>query len=40
MANLGELLNQRFWAFVLPVKIAGLEAFPVRVAGVQWEEGA
>jgi arylformamidase len=40
MANLGELLNQRFWAFVLPVKIAGLEAFPVRVAGVQWEADA
>jgi kynurenine formamidase len=25
-------------AFVLPVKVKGLEAFPVRVVGVQWEE--
>jgi arylformamidase len=38
LANLGELRNQRFMAFVLPVKVKGLEAFPVRVVGVQWEE--
>jgi arylformamidase len=37
LANLGEFLNQRFSAFILPVKIAGLEAFPVRVVGIQWE---
>jgi len=39
LANLGELLEQRFTTFILPVKIAGLEAFPVRVIGVQWEAG-
>jgi arylformamidase len=39
LANLGELLKERFMAFVLPVKVVGLEAFPVRVVGVQWAEG-
>ncbi len=38
LANLQEFLNQRFTAFVLPVKVAGLEAFPVRVIGIEWEE--
>jgi kynurenine formamidase len=38
LANLGEFLNRRFTAFILPVKIAKLEAFPVRVIGIEWEE--
>lgn len=33
-----EFLNQRFTAFILPVKVAGLEAFPVRAIGIIWEE--
>jgi arylformamidase len=37
LANLDAFLNQRFMTFILPVKIAGLEAFPVRVIGVEWE---
>ncbi|OGO70903.1 MAG: hypothetical protein A2Z49_02550 [Chloroflexi bacterium RBG_19FT_COMBO_56_12] len=37
LANLQEFLNQRFTTFILPVKIARLEAFPVRVIGVEWE---
>lgn len=36
MTNLGEFLNQRFTSFILPVKIARLESFPVRVVGVEW----
>ncbi len=36
LANLGEFLGQRFTAFILPVKVAKLEAFPVRVVGIQW----
>lgn len=40
LTNLRELLNQRFTAFILPVKVAKLEAFPVRAVGVQWEEVA
>jgi arylformamidase len=35
MANLGEFLNQRFYTYLLPVKIAGVESFPVRAIGVQ-----
>lgn len=35
MANLGEFLNQRFYTYILPVKVRGAEAFPVRVIGVQ-----
>jgi arylformamidase len=38
LANLGEFLNQRFTAFILPVKVKRLEAFPVRAIGIQWEE--
>jgi arylformamidase len=38
LANLHEFRNQRFTAFVLPVKVAGLEAFPVRVVGIEWKE--
>lgn len=39
LANLGELVNKRFTAFILPVKIVKLEAFPVRVVGIEWEDG-
>jgi arylformamidase len=39
LANLVELRKERFMAFILPVKVVGLEAFPVRVVGVQWVEG-
>ncbi|NLG70688.1 MAG: cyclase family protein [Chloroflexi bacterium] len=35
MANLGEFLNQRFYTYILPVKVRGAESFPVRVIGVQ-----
>lgn len=35
LANLGEFLNQRFYTFILPVKVKGAESFPVRVIGVQ-----
>lgn len=38
LTNLGECLNQRFMACILPVKVMKLEAFPVRVIGIQWEE--
>ena len=37
LAHLEAFLNQRFMAFILPVKIATLEAFPVRVVGIDWE---
>jgi arylformamidase len=39
LANLGSFLNQRFTTFILPVKIKGIESFPVRVIGVEWEAG-
>ncbi len=35
LANLDKFVNQRFIAFILPVKIQGAEAFPVRVIGIQ-----
>lgn len=35
MANLSEFLNQRFYTYILPVKVRGAESFPVRVIGVQ-----
>lgn len=38
LANLDAFLNQRFTSFILPVKVAGAEAFPVRVIGIEWEE--
>lgn len=38
LAHLDEFLNQRFTAFVLPIKVARLEAFPVRVVGIQFLE--
>jgi arylformamidase len=37
MANLEAFLNQRFTTFILPVKIKGIESFPVRVIGIEWE---
>jgi arylformamidase len=37
MANLDAFLNQRFTTFILPVKIKGIESFPVRVIGIEWE---
>jgi arylformamidase len=38
MANLAPLLNRRFLTFILPVKVAGAEAFPVRVLGLEVED--
>ncbi len=38
MANLAPLVSRRFYTFILPVKIAGAEAFPVRVIAVVLEE--
>ena len=37
MTNLDQLLDKRFVAFVLPVKIKGAEAFPVRVVAFEQE---
>lgn len=37
MANLDQLLGKRFLAFVLPVRIIGAEAFPVRVVAFELE---
>jgi arylformamidase len=39
-ANLGEFLNERFVCFILPVKIKGVEAFPIRMIGVSDEEAS
>ena len=38
MTNLIPLVNRRFYTFILPVKVAGAEAFPVRVIAVELEE--
>jgi arylformamidase len=38
LTNLKPLLEKRIWTFTLPVKIIGVESFPVRVIGVDWEE--
>lgn len=38
MTNLDQLLDKRFVAFVLPVKIKGAEAFPVRVVAFEIEQ--
>jgi arylformamidase len=38
MTNLGTLLDTRFLTFILPVKVAGAEAFPVRVIGVTFDQ--
>jgi arylformamidase len=37
MTNLEPLINQRFLTFVLPLKVTGAEAFPVRVIAVEDE---
>jgi len=37
LTNLKPLLDKRVWTFTLPVRIIGLESFPVRVIGVEWE---
>jgi arylformamidase len=37
LTNLKPIVDKRVWTFTLPVKIAGLEAFPVRVIGIEWE---
>ncbi len=37
MTNLDQLLGKRFVAFVLPVRIKGAEAFPVRVVAFEKE---
>lgn len=39
LANLEPLVNRRFLTFILPVKLVGAEAFPVRVIGIEVEEG-
>jgi arylformamidase len=38
LANLGPLVGRRFVTFILPVKVAGAEAFPVRVVGLEVED--
>ena len=40
LANLDQLLGKRFVAFVLPVKIKGAEAFPVRVVAFESQDGS
>ena len=37
LTNLKDLIGKRFMTYILPVKVAGAEAFPVRVIAV--EEG-
>ncbi len=37
LANLAGLINQRFMTYILPVKLQGAEAFPVRVIAIQEE---
>lgn len=37
MTNLGALLGKRFVTFILPVKVAGAEAFPVRIVAYEVE---
>jgi arylformamidase len=37
LTNLDQLLNKRFVSFVLPVKIAGAESFPVRIVAFTLE---
>jgi len=37
MTNLAPLINKRFQTFILPVKLVGAEAFPVRVIGIETE---
>lgn len=37
LTNLKELINQRFQTYILPVKMEGAEAFPVRVIAITEE---
>lgn len=36
MANLGEFINHRFYTYILPVKVKGVESFPARIVGVEY----
>lgn len=38
LTNLLPIVDKRVWTFTLPVKIVGLEAFPVRVIAIEWEQ--
>jgi len=38
LTNLKPLLEKRTWTFTLPVRIIGIESFPVRVIAVDWED--
>jgi len=38
LTNLESILDKRIWTFTLPVRIVGIESFPVRVIAVDWEE--
>jgi arylformamidase len=35
LTNLGGLLDKRFMTYILPVKLAGAEAFPVRIIAIE-----
>ena len=37
LTNLDPIKDKRIWTFTLPVKIIGVESFPVRVIGIEWE---
>ena len=37
LTNLKPIVDKRVWTFTLPVRIVGLESFPVRVIAVEWE---
>jgi arylformamidase len=39
LANLGGLLGRRFFTCILPLKLAGAEACPVRVIAIEWAPG-
>jgi arylformamidase len=38
LTNLQEFLGRRFITYILPVKLKGAEAFPVRIIGVEMEQ--
>lgn len=37
LTNLEPIINKRIFTITLPVKIKAIEAFPVRVIGIEWE---
>jgi arylformamidase len=37
LTHLEEFLDKRFYTFILPVKVRGAEAFPVRIIGMEME---